>query len=64
MCERSSYQQQGRQGRKITVMSCHVKSMPVYGTATKTEAIANCRRLNRKDTISMIHYPEKINIYK
>lgn len=64
MCDPLLYQQQGKQGRKISDMSCHVKSVPSYGTTSKTEAIAECRKRNRKYKICMICYPEKINIYK
>lgn len=64
MCDCLLYQQQGKQGRKISDMSCHVKSVPVYGTISKSEAIAGCRIRNRKYKTCMIYYPEKINIYK
>lgn len=64
MCDYLLYQQQGKQGRKISVMSCHVKSIPAYGTTSKTDAIAECRQRNRKYKNCMIYYPEKINIYK
>ena len=63
MADRSQYREEGKLGHKISDMSCYVKSMPVYAMASKAKAVAECRKLNHKDTSCMIHYPEKIDIY-
>lgn len=63
MADRSRYREEGKLGHKIADMSCHVKSMPVYAMASKAKAVAECRKLNHTDTISMIHYPEKTDLY-
>lgn len=62
--EKESYRHHGKKGYKAGDMSFITNSSPVYGVTTKTEAIAECRRMNRRNYTGMVYYPQKIEIFK
>lgn len=62
-CDTKQFREEAKKGKKCNMMVYRCNCSPVWATASKEEAIADCRNQNKKNFSECMYFMLPINLY-